>query len=75
MTENTKTCSNCMYSNTVEVFDPFWGSLAQSETARKMKEESGLDITKALQTKCHYAGAPQVVRKSDWCYQWKSKNT
>jgi ADP-ribose pyrophosphatase YjhB (NUDIX family) len=64
MFENTKTCSNCMYSNTVEVIDPVCGSLAQSEIARKMREETGLDITKALQMKYHYCGVPQIVRHS-----------
>ena len=62
-----------MYSNTVEFFNPFWASMAKTETAKRWKEETGLDLAKSLQMKCHYAGTPQVVSKNDWCHQWKPK--
>lgn len=68
MTENT--CKNCKYSDTEEVLDPFWFSISQWETVKRMQEETGLDLTKKLQMKCHYAGAPQVVGQNDWCHQW-----
>jgi hypothetical protein len=71
---NDRTCKNCKYSNTVEVLDPVWSSISQWETVKRMQKETGLDITKALQMKCHYSGAPQVVRKSDWCHQWSAKD-
>jgi len=73
MTDNT--CNNCKYSNTVEVFDPVWAPFYQTEIVKRMQEESGVDLTKSLQMKCHYAGPPQVVSKSDWCHQWSAKDT
>lgn len=73
MIENNKTCGNCFFSNTVELFDPVCASMG---AVHKFKEDTGIDLIRTVQTKCHYGGAPQVVdAKLDWCHQWKSKDT